>query len=162
MTLLYVATSRLRNLLLSVPGTSLRRLHSLVWSLVVSIGTGILPTTECCKVGAYIPHLGVVSIAKTIVNIGDTVSGLTHLINQFISQSTQSNGLAVKAADAWCQTMDAKYYRLSPELARIYGLGEVDKPTLMDIMYDSHKYAQQNTKKIDELARILLTRGPVN
>ena len=130
--------------------------------LVLSIGTGIPPTTECDQIGARIPHLGVVSIAKTILNIGDTVSGLTHLINQFISQSTQSNGLVVKAADAWCKTMDAKYRRFSPELARIYGLGEADKPTLTEIMYDSHKYALQHTKEIDEVARILLTRGPVN
>ena len=91
--------------------------RNIKFGLVLSVGTGIPPTTDYKSVDARIPHLSLKSLADTILHIGKTVSGNIHLINQFVSQSTQSNGLVVDAADAWCTTMGTKYCRFSPKLA---------------------------------------------
>ena len=131
---------------------------------VLSVGTGKVPVTDHEKVGVSLPHLGEVGFAKfmSLFSIRDTVSGLVLLVNQFISQATASDGMVTDIADAWCTTMGTKYHRFAPNLTRIYGIAEVDKPALTEIMYDGHVYALQHTKEIDEVARILLTRGTVN
>lgn len=130
--------------------------------LVLSLGTGIPPTKTYKEVSTYIPHLGLKSIGHAITHLSDVVSGDLHTINQFISVATQSDGIVVEQARAWCKNMPgAVYRRFSPQLPNRYGIGEVDTPTLIAIMYEGFKYALQNKTEIDEVAKILLSRGPV-
>ena len=135
--------------------------------LVLSVGTGIPPTRNYKDVSTYIPHLSLKSLVHTITHLSEVVSGDMHTINQFISVSTQSDGIVVDQARAWCKHMGANlkyrlYHRFSPDLPKVYGIGEVDTPTLIAIMYTGFKYALEKKAEIDEVAKILLSRGPVN
>ena len=58
--------------------------------LVFSIGTGNPPNVELDNVGVVVPRVS--TILHDIFNIGDAVSGLVNMVNQFISQSTQWSG----------------------------------------------------------------------
>ena len=126
--------------------------------LVFSIGTGNPPSVELEDVGVTVPRLS--TILSDIFNIGDTVSGLINLINQFISQSTQSSGQEIVKADAWCTSMKTPYVRLSPPLSRNYDLSESEKDVLVQITYEAHKYIVENAAQIDTVAKTLLSRGP--
>ena len=126
--------------------------------LVFSIGTGNPPDVELDDVGVAVPKVS--TMLRDIFNIGDTVSGLVNMINQFISQSTQSSGQETVRADAWCMSMKTPYVRMSPPLSRIYDMAESEKDVLVQIMFEAHKYIVENGLQIDTVAKILLSRGP--
>ena len=126
--------------------------------LVFSIGTGNPPSVELDDVGVAVPRLS--TILRDIFNIGDTVTGLVNLLNQFISQSTQSSGQETVRADAWCKSMKTPYVRLSPPLSKIYDMAESEKDVLVQIMYEAHKYIVEHGPQIDTVAKTLLSRGP--
>ena len=123
--------------------------------LVFSIGTGNPPSEKLEDVGISMPRVG-----HLVRDLIDTVSGLINLVNQFISQSTQSSGQEVVRADAWCRSMKTPYVRLSPPLSKIYDLAENDKKVIVQIMYEAHTYIVENAPQIDTVAKILLSRGP--
>ena len=123
--------------------------------LVFSIGTGNPPSEKLEDVGIAVPRVG-----HLVRDLFNTVSGLINLVNQFISQSTQSSGQEVVRADAWCRSMKTPYVRLSPPLSKIYDLAENDKKVIVQIMYEAHGYIIENAPQIDTVAKILLSRGP--
>ena len=127
--------------------------------LVVSIGTGY-PISRKGDVHIRVPRLH--NILGTLYNIGDTISSLFNIFNVFISQLTQSDGYETQKAQAWCKSIDASYFRLSPQLRKRYHLMESDKAVVTDIMYEGHVCALKSAKEIDDLAKILLARGPCN
>ena len=126
--------------------------------LVFSIGTGNPPSVDLKEVGVRVPRIS--TILHDIFNIGDTISGLVNLINQFISQSTLSSGQEVVRAESWCMSMKTPYIRLSPALPMNYDLAECSKDGLVQIMYEAQKYIVENGPKIDTVAKTLLSRGP--
>ena len=105
-----------------------------------------------------VPRLS--SLLRDIFNIGDIVSGLVNLVNQFITQSTQSSGQEIIRADAWCKSMKTPYVRLSPPLSKVYDMAESEKDVLVQIMYEAHKYIIEHGPQIDTAAKTLLSRGP--
>ena len=129
--------------------------------LVLSIGTGFAPFEKVKDFDVYVPHLkhALLHLLKDILLLGKDAVGLYHLVKVFIAQSTHTGGQALRRAEAWCNTLKAPYFRLSAEYEKTYPLGEYKLVPLTEIMYAGHKYALQNMKKIDEVARILLTRG---
>ena len=126
--------------------------------LVFSIGTGNPPSEKLEDVGVAVPRVR--HLLSSLLNLGDTISGLVNLVNQFISQSTQSSGQEVIKADAWCKSMKTPYVRLSPPLAKTYDMAESEKDALVQIMYEAHSYIIENGPQIDTVAKILLSRGP--
>ena len=126
--------------------------------LVFSIGTGIMPGAKLKDVGVHVPRLG--NLLQSLIHIGSTISGLLNLINQFISQSTQSHGQEVERAEAWCMSMNTHYIRLSPKMSMIYDMAESDKGVLVQLIYESHIYILKNATQIDIVAKVLLSRGP--
>ena len=128
--------------------------------LVVSIGTGYPIAKEGRDVAIHVPRLR--NILSTLYHIGDTISRLFNLLNVFISQLTVSDGHEVKKARAWCKSIGASYFRFSPQLRKRYHIMESDKAVVTDIMYEGHVCALKSAKEIDDLAKILLARGPCN
>ena len=126
--------------------------------LVFSLGTGNPPSEKLEDVGVAVPRVR--HLFCSLLNLGDTISGLVNLVNQFISQSTQSSGQEVIRADAWCQSMKTPYFRLSPPLSEIYDLSESRKDVIVQIMYEAHSYIVENVPQIDAAAKVLLSRGP--
>ena len=132
--------------------------------LVLSIGTGVAPIQKVKDFDVDLPHLKhlLLHLLKLIPLVIKDAIGLYHLVNMFIAQSTHAGGQALRRVEAWCNTMKAPYFRLSAEYEKSYDLAEYKLIPLTEIMYAGHKYALQNMKEIDKVARILLTRGPVN
>ena len=134
--------------------------------LVLSIGTGFTPFQKAKDFDVFLPHLKhhILNLLKDIVLLGEDAIGLYHLFNTFISQSTHTCGQDIKRTEAWCNTLSKArtYFRFSAKYEKAYGLGEAKTVPLTEMMYAGHKCALQNIKDIDTVARILLSRGPVN
>lgn len=128
--------------------------------LVVSLGTGYPIARKGRDVAIHVPRLR--NILSTLYHIGDTISRLFNMLNVFIAQLTVSDGYEVQKAQAWCKSIDASYFRISPQLCKRYHLMESDKAVVTDIMYEGHVCALKSAKEIDDLAKILLARGPCN
>ena len=129
--------------------------------LVLSIGTGVPIARQLEHIGVHRPN-GASSIFKSLTKAPDSFRGLVNLFNQLCSQSTRSDGQEVERADAWCKAMGAHYVRLSPELSRDYDFEETDNVTLTELMYEGHIYALEQREKLDQVARLLLERAPIN
>ena len=129
--------------------------------LVLSIGTGIPIPKHLEHVGVHRPS-GANSILKSLTKAYGSLHGLVNLFSQFCSQSTQSDGQEVERANAWCKAMGAHYVRLSPELSRDYDFGETGSVVLTELMYEGHIYALEQRDKIDQVAKLLLQRKPIN
>ena len=125
--------------------------------LVVSIGTGKPPSSDVESQDIHVPKLS--DILGSISNAYETVSGFVNLLNTFISQSTQADGQEVTRARAWCKSIDAPFFRLSPSLSRPCDLSESRKGRLIQLMFEAHLYMLRNAEQVDTVAKILLSRG---
>ena len=124
------------------------------FGLVVSIGTGYGPSLPVKDVGMYVPSL------TTLLNIPSTLSALGSVMNLFIGQSTSSDGEVVDCARAWCTSVGAQYFRLSPLLSTPIDLAEYKKPPIVQMLYEGVIFGLTNASDIDTIARIILTRKP--
>lgn len=125
--------------------------------LVLSIGTGVTPATDVRSTEIHVPKLS--SFFHSIASLPSDIMHARNLLQVFISQSTQSNGQETQRAQMWCNSVNASYYRWSPPLGKIYDLSESDKAKLTELMYETHLYTLENYAQIDEVARLLLSRG---
>ena len=124
------------------------------FGLVVSIGTGHGPSLPVKDVGVYVPSL------TTLLNIPSTLSALGSVMNLFIGQSTTSDGEVVDSARAWCTSVGAQYFRLSPLLSTPIDLAEYKKPPIVQMLYEGVVFGLTNASDINTIARIILTRKP--
>ncbi|KAL5479828.1 hypothetical protein EMCRGX_G023414 [Ephydatia muelleri] len=124
--------------------------------LVVSIGTGIVPSSKVDNVGVLVPNIH--NVRDSIPALLKTFSGLSHLLQLFIGQCTRSDGEEVERARAWCRTAGAAYVRLSCPLREVIDLAESDTRILTDLMYQGTLYNLRRAKDIDTIARCLLSR----
>ena len=124
--------------------------------LVVSIGTGIAPSAKVDNVGILVPNLQ--NAVKSIPKLIQTFSGLSHLLQLFIAQSTKCDGEEVERARVWCKSLDVPYFRFSAPVEKLVDLAENDKVVLTDLMYQGALYNLSIAKEIDAVARYLLSR----
>ena len=128
--------------------------------LVLSIGTGVPPAAEMESTEVYIPKIS--NILSGLLSLPSSIMNLSNLLQVFIAQSTQSDGQETRRARTWCKSMGTSYYRWSPPLGKIYDMSESDMSELTTLMYESHLYILANCGQIDEVARLLLSRGVRN
>ena len=126
-------------------------------ALVVSIGTGVLPTSDVTDLNIFVPNL--TNVFKAIVNLPSTLSSLGSILQLLISQATASQGQETTRAEAFCRNMGIAYYRLCAPLTKVVDLSESDKTVLTDMLYQGHLYLLRNVKQIDMIARYLLSRS---
>ena len=124
--------------------------------LVVSIGTGVVPSAKVDNVGIFVPNLQ--NALKSIPKLVQTSSGLSNLLQLFVAQSTRSDGQEVSRARMWCKSLNVPYFRFSPDLENLVDLAENDKAVLTDLMYQGALYNLGIAKEIDAVARYLLSR----
>ena len=127
---------------------------------VLSIGTGVPPAAEMESTEVYIPKIS--NILSGLLSLPSSIMNLSNLLQVFIAQSTQSDGQETRRARTWCKSMGTSYYRWSPPLGKIYDMSESDMAELTILMYESHLYILANCGQIDEVARLLLSRGVRN
>lgn len=124
--------------------------------LVVSIGTGVVPTSKVDNVGILVPNLH--NMRERIPELLKTFSGLSHILQLFIGQCTRSDGEEVERARVWCRTLGASYVRFSCPLKEVVDLAESDKGVLTDLMYQGTLYNLRRARDVDTIARLLLSR----
>ena len=121
--------------------------------LVLSIGAGITPQTAPAKWLGGFSFLG-----RLFPSVKQSLSVLSLASSRLLQSDIQDT----EKAAAMCKSMGAPYFRFSPHLRRNYSIVETNPVTLTDMMYEGHLYALSEANRIDLVAKILLSHGPVN
>lgn len=117
-------------------------------SVVVSLGTGKPPQIQVGTVDVFRPS-NPWEVMKTVV-------GARELGKMVVDCCTDSDGPAVNRARAWCEMIDAHYFRLSPQLQTDVMLDEVSDAVLVNMLWDTQIYIYQQREEIQKLVRLLL------
>ena len=120
---------------------------------VLSLGNGIAPTQPVDNIEFFIPNP-----LKMVFNMKDTVSGLTSLLDHFITQVTNSDGPQAEATRAWCKSLEVPYFRFSPPLAEDISPATTDMNVIIKMMFNTKKYMLKNSDKVDQAAKLLLAK----
>ena len=98
------------------------------FGLVVSIGTGHGAPLPVEHVGEYVPSI------SNLASIPHSLSALGSVMNLFTGQSTASDGEVVDCARAWCTSVGAQYFRLSPQLSTPIDLAKYKKGPMQETL----------------------------
>ncbi len=122
---------------------------------VLSLGTGYLyPPQAVDNFEVYVPGFNK-DLAKNLVQ---SSMGLMSLMSHFMSQTTQSNGEVVKQAEAWCNSIGASYFRLSPPLQEDVPPDMKSIETFVSLIHETEIYVLQQCSLIDAIAKTMLTK----
>ncbi|XP_068607597.1 85/88 kDa calcium-independent phospholipase A2 [Brachionichthys hirsutus] len=119
--------------------------------VVVSLGTGKPPQVVVSSVDVFRPS-NPLELAKSFV-------GAKELGKMLVDCCTDSDGCAVDRARAWCEMIDAVYYRLSPQLSQEVMLDEVSDAVLVDMLWDTQMHLYKKRDSLRSLAERLLDNG---
>lgn len=118
--------------------------------LVVSVGTGKVPAIKVKSVDVILP-----SGPNPITLVSSAMAGF-ELTQVMIDAATETNAHVDDRAAAWCDSIDAAYYRLQPQLKDDVMMNEVKDEKLIDMLWTTKMYVQKNKHLIKEIADILL------
>ncbi|XP_030753365.1 85/88 kDa calcium-independent phospholipase A2 isoform X2 [Sitophilus oryzae] len=116
-------------------------------SVVISLGTGVIPVTELKAVDVYRPE-----------SIWDTTKvflGLQNLGTLLVDQATASDGRVVDRARAWCSSVGVPYFRFSPQMSEEIAMDEKSDEKLCNMLWETKAYMHENTTLMRELADLL-------
>ena len=122
---------------------------------VLSVGSGYLRSPK--KVDnfeVYVPGF-TLGIMGTLLN---SSLGLMSLLNHFVEQSTQSDGQVTREAKCWCESIGARYDRLSPPLVEDVAPDMKSLQELVDVLYETEMYVLSEYKRIDRIAKTILSK----
>ena len=118
---------------------------------VVSIGTGMFPREENEHVELYSTSFFSILSAKNL-------KAFENLATHFMKKATLCDGQEVNRAQAFCDTLGCKYFRLTPPLSDDVSLDTKDEEKLIDMMYETQMYYFDNPQLIDGIAKCLLSK----
>lgn len=72
-------------------------------SMVVSLGTGLIPVTQIKEIDVFRP--------ESIWDVAKLSYGLSAIGNLLVDQATASDGRVVDRARAWCSMIGVPYFR---------------------------------------------------
>ena len=72
------------------------------------------------------------------------------------SSLTHTEDYITRRAEAWCDNIGIKYFRLNTQLPKRIYLDEIDDETLLDILWDAQVWVEEHRDELRELARILV------
>ena len=116
-------------------------------SVVVSIGTGLIPVTPLTEIDVFKPE-GLWDAAKLAMG----VSTLGHLL---VDQATSSDGRVVDRARTWCSMIGVPYYRFSPQLTKEVTMDEKSDVILAEMIWTAKAFMHANRDQIKELAAVM-------
>lgn len=117
--------------------------------VLISVGTGRIPATKVKSVDVILP-----SVPNPFILVNSAIAGLD-LTQVMIEAATETNGHVNDRGAAWCDSIDAAYYRLQPQLKEDVLLNEVRDEKLIDMLWSTKLYIQENKHLIQEIAHIL-------
>lgn len=116
-------------------------------SVVVSIGTGIIPVTEIKNIDVYRPE-GIFDSAKVFM-------GFQALSQLLVDQATSSDGRVVDRARAWCASIGVPYFRFCPQMSEDFNMDEKDDQKLCQLLWETKVYMRKNVATMKELSDII-------
>ena len=118
---------------------------------VLSIGTGIFPTSPVEKIGVFVTGFSVSNLVSSAI-------GLKNLIQHFIAQSTRSDGEVVTQAETWCKSVGTSHFRFSSKLSKYSPMDSTDLDVIIGQLFDTEVYMLKEHAKIDQLAKCILSK----
>ncbi|XP_072168264.1 85/88 kDa calcium-independent phospholipase A2-like [Diadema setosum] len=117
--------------------------------LVVSLGTGLVPLKPISHVEIVRPNSAV-----DLIGAAKSLAGGANLVDIMVEQVCDSRMRSVDRARAWCHSIGAPFFRLSPPLSADISMDETRDHMLLKMMYDTQLYIQKNKDKIAQLANV--------
>ncbi len=122
--------------------------------MVLSLGTGIPPSTEVNLLEVIYPRL-----SSFVSDIRHDLKYIHQMVDLLMANITNL-GHSVAHAETWCKSLGASFYRLSPNLTTLHDLDSKDDSAMADIFYETYIYCLENAQLIENLACELLDNGP--
>ncbi|KAL0102550.1 hypothetical protein PUN28_018087 [Cardiocondyla obscurior] len=117
-------------------------------SLVVSLGTGIIPTTAIeNEIDVFRPD--------SLWSTTKLVFGISALGNLLVDQATASDGRVVDRARTWCSMIGVPYYRFNPHLSTEVAMDEKNDEILVHMIWTAKAFMHANRDVMQELASII-------
>ncbi|XP_062542615.1 85/88 kDa calcium-independent phospholipase A2 isoform X5 [Armigeres subalbatus] len=112
-------------------------------SIVVSLGTGLIPVTELKEIDVFRPD--------SIWDTAKLAYGISAIGNLLVDQATASDGRVVDRARAWCSMIGVPYYRFNPQMSVDIAMDEkIDEP-LINMLWEVKAYMYTNRRKVIEM-----------
>ncbi|KOC68741.1 85 kDa calcium-independent phospholipase A2 [Habropoda laboriosa] len=116
-------------------------------SLVVSIGTGLIPSSPLNGVDIFLP--------ETIWDAAKFAMGILGVAKLLVDQVTASDGRIVDRARNWCSMIGVPYYRFNPQLSQNIAMDEKSDEVLADMIWTAKAFMHANRDQIIELAALI-------
>ncbi|XP_063703778.1 85/88 kDa calcium-independent phospholipase A2-like [Culicoides brevitarsis] len=116
-------------------------------SVVVSLGTGLIPVTELKEIDVFRPD--------SIWDTAKLAYGISALGNLLVDQATASDGRVVDRARAWCSMIGVPYFRFNPQMSVDVVMDEKSDAVLMNMLWEAKAYMHANRNKIMEMINLL-------
>ncbi|XP_043281433.1 85/88 kDa calcium-independent phospholipase A2 isoform X2 [Venturia canescens] len=116
-------------------------------SLVVSIGTGLIPVSPLKDIDVFRPE----SLWDT-VRLGMGISALGNLL---VDQATACDGRVVDRARTWCSMIGVPYYRFNPQLSQEVAMDEKNDKVLAEMIWTAKASMHANRDQVMELAAVM-------
>ncbi|XP_055842006.1 85/88 kDa calcium-independent phospholipase A2 isoform X1 [Episyrphus balteatus] len=116
-------------------------------SVVVSLGTGLIPVTELKDIDVFRP--------ESIWDTAKLAYGISTIGNLLVDQATASDGRVVDRARAWCSTVGIPYYRFNPQLPEDINMDEKSDQKLINMLWQAKAYCHQNRNKLIEMINLV-------
>ncbi|XP_002119484.2 85/88 kDa calcium-independent phospholipase A2-like [Ciona intestinalis] len=115
--------------------------------LVLSIGTAQMKTTTARSLD--------LNWSSSPIALMNTALAGSELAQMMVDVCCQSNDYVVERAKAWCETMDASYFRLNPFMEDEVQLNETNDEILLNLLWDTQVYLQENKHLIEGIVALL-------
>ncbi|XP_076161639.1 85/88 kDa calcium-independent phospholipase A2-like isoform X2 [Ptiloglossa arizonensis] len=116
-------------------------------SLVVSLGTGLVPTSPLKDIDIFLP--------ETLWDTAKFAMGISVLAELMVDQATASDGRIVDRAKNWCSMIGVPYYRFNPQLSQNIAMDEKSDEVLAEMIWAAKAFMHVNRAQINELAAVL-------
>lgn len=117
-------------------------------SLVVSLGTGLIPTTLTLnEIDVFRPD--------SLWGTAKLAFGISALGTLLVDQATASDGRVVDRARTWCSMIGVPYYRFNPQLSTEVAMDEKSDEVLVNMIWTAKAFMYANRDVVQELATII-------
>ncbi|XP_072748411.1 85/88 kDa calcium-independent phospholipase A2 isoform X1 [Anoplolepis gracilipes] len=117
-------------------------------SVVVSLGTGLMPTTVTLnEIDVFRP--------ESLWDTAKLAFGISALGTLLVDQATASDGRVVDRARTWCSMIGVPYYRFNPQLSTDVAMDEKSDEILAHMIWTAKAFMHANRDQVKELAAII-------
>ncbi|XP_023312464.1 85/88 kDa calcium-independent phospholipase A2 isoform X3 [Anoplophora glabripennis] len=116
-------------------------------SVVISLGTGLIPVTQIKEIDVFRP--------ESIWDSAKLVIGISALGTLLVDQATSSDGRVVDRARAWCSMIGVPYFRFNPQLSEDIAMDEKSDEKLCGMLWEAKVYMHAHINVMKEISDIL-------